>query len=340
MADYREIIRAINKREFAPVYILYGEEPYYIDKIVDALESLVVAEEDREFDQTTLFGADANAGMVMEAAGRFPMMSPLRFVALKEAQSMQHAKAQVDKLSSYVSNPNPMTVLVVAFKDKLGATSEILKAAKKNKDVVVFNSQKIADWNIGKTVKEFCSNEKIPIEEAAIELLVANVGSSLSNIFSEIEKLKVVVKDGGQKITAQLVADHIGVSREFNNFELTKALARRDYFQAINIVKHFEVNPKNNPTVVTSAVIFNFYQKLLLAAFSPDKSDKGLMETLQLKSSYALREIKDGLSRYNASQLVNAIHAIREFDVKSKGVGSFQKEYPLLLELIFRLLTL
>lgn len=342
MADFRQIIQSIKKREFAPVYLLMGEEPYYIDKIMEALEAAVVADEDKEFDQSVIYGADANASMVMEAAGQFPLMSEKRFVALKEAQAMPRAKNEVDKLQTLFINPNPRTVLCIAFKgDKLGATSAIMKAAKKNPSAVVFDSPKIKEYKLGEVIKNYCLSNKVKIEEKAVEMLVANIGSSLSNLFSEIEKLRVAVAGShDRKITADLVIDHIGVSKEFNNFELVGALSRRDYFQAINILKHFEDNPKANPTIVTASTIFSFYQRLLLAAFNPDKSDKALMEVLQLKTPYALREIRTGLQHYTASHLVQAIHAIRDFDTRSKGIGSYQKEFPLLEELLLRLLTL
>lgn len=341
MAEFREIYRDIQNRKTASVYILMGEEPYYIDKIMEVLEQSVVSEEDKEFDLSVIYGSDADAGMIFEAAGRFPMFSEKRLVLVKEAQSMHSAKNQLDKLKPYIERPNDASVLAIAYKgDKLNATSEILKAAKKNKNIIVFDSPKIKEYKIGEVIKDFCFNEKIKIEEKAIEVLIANAGTSLTNLFSEIEKLQLILKGKEQKITADLVHEHIGVSKEFNNFELVSALAHRNYFQAINIVKHFEDNPKNNPTVVTLATIFNFYQKLLIAAFSGDKTDKGLMEALQLKTPYALKEIKVGLKSYNASQLVNSIHAIREFDTKSKGIESVQKEFPLLLELICKLLTL
>lgn len=340
MPTYREIIGDIKKRKFAPVYILMGEEPYYIDRIVEALEASVVAEEDREFDQTVLYGADSNAGMVMEAAGRFPMMAEKRLVILKEGQAMHQAKNSIDKLHPYVLKPNLTTVLGIVFKgDKLNATSQLMKAAKKNKDVVVFESPKIKENKLPEIIKDYCFAKKISIEDRAVDLLASNVGASLSSLFSEIEKLRVALRGEDKRITADLVFDHVGVSKEFNNFELVNALFRRDYFQAINIVKHFEDNPKANPVAVTSATIFNNFQRLLLASFERDKSDKALTDLLKL-NYYALRDLKIGLANYNASQLVNVIHAIRDFDTRSKGVGSFQKEFPLLLELVCRIVTL
>ena len=339
--DFQSLIRNIKKKEFAPVYILMGEEPYYIDKLVEALEEDVVLEDDKEFDQTVLYGADTQGLKVIEAAGQFPLFSNQRLVILKEAQSMMKAKSELDKMASYLQKPNQQTVLVVAYKgEKIGATSAFMKAAKKNKDIIIFESPKIRDYQIGGVIKRHCLDQKISIEDKAIEMLVANVGNSLNSLFSELEKLRISINGSNGRITADMVSDQIGISKEFNNFELINALARRDYFQSVKIVKYFEDNPKTNPTVITTSVVFTFFQRLLLAAFASDKSDRALQEALLLKTPYALKEIRIGLANYNASQLVRAIHAIRQFDTRSKGINSYQKEYPLLMELICCLLTL
>lgn len=342
MPDFRQIIHNIKKKDFAPVYILMGEEPYYIDRITEALEQNVVNEEDREFDQTILYGAESDSGKVMEAAGQYPMWSEKRLVILKEAQAYpRNAKGELDKLKPYVEKPSSFTVLCIVFKgDNLNKTSELLKAAKRNSDVVIFESPKIKDYLLPGIVKDYCSSKRIKIEEKAIERLVANVGSSVSNLFSQLEKLRVAAGEKGEIITAELVSDNIGISKDFNNYELKTALSRRDYFQTLNILKQFEVNPKANPTQVTLAVIFGYFQNLLVAAFSADKTDQGLMDALGFNQSWRLKEIRAGLQFYNASQLVKAIHAIREFDTMSKGIGSTQKEFPLLRELLLRLLTL
>lgn len=341
MADFRQLLQDIRKKNFSPVYILMGEEPYYIDILTDALEESVVAPEDKEFDQAVLYGADTNGALVAEAASQFPMVGEKRLVILKEAQAMNRAKAELDKLKHYVSTPNDSTVLCIAFKgEKLSATSELLKAAKKNKEIVVFDSPRIKEYKLGEVIKDYCNSKKVKIEEKAVELLIENIGSSLAHLFSEIDKVGVAIAGKEKIITADIVSDHIGVSREFNNFELVSALSRRDYLQTLKILNYFEENPKANPTIITSAMIFTYFQRLVLAAFSQDKSDSALMKVLQLKTPYALKEIRMGLSHYNAAQLINAIHAIRDFDAKVKGIGSFQKEYPLLKELALRLITI
>lgn len=340
MKNFREIISDIDKGKFAPVYLLSGEETYYLDKITERLESRVVAEEEKDFDQTLLFGADSSIELVMEAASRYPMLSPYQLVILKEAQTLQNAKNQIERLKHYVENPTPTTVLAVVFKGgKLNATGAMMKAAAKNEDIVVFHSPKIREYQFADAVKDYCRSEKIQIEEKAVAMLVEFVGNSLDKVVSEIEKLQVALKSDTKKITAADVERNIGISKDFNNFELVNAIAKRDYPMTMRILKHFSDNPKGNPAIVTAATIFAFFQKLTIAHFSTDKSEKGLMEALQLKTPYALREIRTGMTQYNASQCVSAIHQIRLFDTKSKGVGSFQKEHPLLRELIFSIIT-
>ena len=341
MSDFQAIIKDIKKKAFAPVYILMGEEPYYIDRITETLEANVVPEENKEFDQTIIYGADTGGLKVLEAASQYPMFSNYRLVILKEAQSMVRAKAELDKIAPYLSYPGNHSILVIAYKsEKIGASSALIKAAKKNKDIVIFESPKIKDHNIAGVVKSHCAAKKISMDDKAVEVLINNVGNSLTNLFSEIDKLRIGLKNGDSRNTAEMVHDQIGISREFNNFELTSALARRDYLQSIKIIKYFEKNPKANLTVVTISVIFSFFQRLLLAAFSQDKNDNALMEALQLKTPYALKDIRIGLNTYNASQLVRAIHAIRLFDTRSKGINSYQKEFSLLLELVCTLVTL
>lgn len=340
MKTFREIIADIKQKKFAPVYILMGEEPYYLTKITEMLERTVIErEEDRDFDYNVLYGNETSAGQILEVAGRYPMMADRQLVILKEGQSMQRAKTEIDKLSAYVERPNQSTVLAIVFKgDKLASTSAIMKGAKKNKDVVVFESAKIRDYQLAPIIKDYCVAEGIKISEKSLQILIEHGGNSLENLFSEIDKL-LVAANGEKNITPELIEKNIGISKDYNNFELTNALAARDYYTAMKIVSHFAVT-RSNPMVMTTSAIFSFYQKLLIALTSKDKSEASLLSALHLKSAYSLREIRTAMNSYNLNQAANAIHAIREFDTKSKGINSLQKEYELLKELIFKLLTL
>lgn len=338
---YREVIDKIKRKDIASVYLLMGEEPYYIDLIVDALEKNVVKEENQAFDQLIFYGADSDLEVVMASARQFPVMGDRQLVILKEAQTCSGSKTQLDRLVSYVAHPNPQGVLAIAFKgDNLSATSGLMKAAAKAGDsVVVFKSPKIRDYQLPGPIKDYCRQKKIAIEEEAVQILIEYIGNSLQKLFGEIDKLIVGTNDGTRRITAGMVEENIGISKEFNNFELTKAVSVKDYPKTLRILDYFKKNPKNNPSVMTTAVLQKFFSQLVVAHFTADKTDKGLMDALQLKSPYALREIRDGMRMYTPRQSMAAISALRDFDCKSKGIGSLQNEYDLQRELIFKVFT-
>lgn len=338
---YRDVLDRIKKRDFASVYLLMGEEPYYIDLIVDALEKSVVKEENQAFDQLVFYGADSDLEVVIASARQYPVMGDRQLVILKEAQTCPGTKAQLDKFASYISQPNRQGVFVLAYKgDNLSATSALMKAASKAGDsVVVFKSPKIRDYQLAAPIKEYCRIKKIGIEEGAVQILIEYIGNSLQKLFGEIDKLIVSAGQGAQRITAGMVEENIGISKEFNNFELIKAVSTKDYPKTLRILDYFRKNPKNNPSVMTTSMLQKFFSQLVVAHFTQDKTDRGLMEALQLKTPYALKDIREGLRMYSPRQSLAAISALRDFDCKSKGIGSLQNEYDLQQELIFKIFT-
>ncbi len=338
---HRDVLDKIKKKEFSSVYLLMGEEPYYIDLIVDALERNVVKEENQAFDQLIFYGADSDLEVVVASARQYPVMGDRQLVILKEAQTCQGSKTQLDRLASYVAHPNPQGVFVLAYKgDNLSATSALMKAAAKaGESVTVFKSPKIRDYQLSGPIKDYCRSKKISIEEPAVQILIEYIGNSLQKLFGEIDKLIVGAGDGAQRITASMVEENIGISKEFNNFELTKAVSQKDYPKTLRILDYFRKNPKNNPSVMTTAVLHKFFSQIVVAHFTADKTDRGLMEALQLKTPYALKEIREGLRLYTPRQSLAAISALRDFDCKSKGIGSLQNEYDLQRELIFKIFT-
>lgn len=338
---YREIIDSIKKKQFAQVYILMGDEPYFIDLITDILEKSVVQEENKAFDQLVFYGADADLDVVTASARQYPVMGDRQLVILKEAQSMTNAKASLDKLAPYLSQPNSRGVLVIAYKgDTLNATSPLLKAATRlGENAVVFRSERYRDYQLSAPIKDYCRQRKVAIDEDAVRILIDYIGNPLKKLFGEIDKLILSGGPGFSRITAAQIEESIGISKEFNNFELTKALANKDYPKTMQIIEYFRKNPKNNPTVMTTAVLLKFFSQLVMAHFTQDKSDRSLMEALQLKSAYALTDIRAALRMYTPRQAMGAISALRDFDCKSKGIGSFQNEYDLQRELFFKIFT-
>lgn len=335
----RKIIQDIRNKNCEPVYILMGEESYYIDLIVDNFEKYLIPDDDKDFNLNVFYGNDADIDYVVGVAQQFPVMSDIKLVILKEAQSMNQAKTQLEKFASYVSRPSSHTVFVIAYKgDSLNAASKLLKAAKESGSVV-FKSNLCRDYELIGLIRDYCRDKKVGIDDKAADLLAQYIGGPLSKLFGEINKLISIKGSSEKRITCEDIEKNIGISKDYNNFELKDAIARKDYAKAIRIVKHFQSNPKTNPTPVTTAVIFNFFSNLVIAHYLTDKSDKNLYSVFDFKTSHQLNEFKRALSNYPPRKAVNAIHHIREFDTKSKGIGSLLNEYDLLAELIFKIFT-
>ena len=338
--SYREVLTSVRKGEFAPVYILMGEEAYYIDLVAKAIEQGAVPEEEKDFNANIFYGQDADIDMVITAAKQFPMMAERRLVMLKEAQTIAGNKTTLDRLAPYVERPNPTCVFVIVYKgDTLNTTSKLIKAAKSSGAIVV-NSPAIRDYEISSHITDYCTSRRVTIDDKAKAMLTDFVGSSLSKLAGELDKLILANGSGGNlRITPEMVERNIGVSKEYNSFELTDAIANLNYTKAMKIITAFERNPRQNPTAIVSATLFNYFQKMVIASMQKDQSDASLMQALELKSSYALRGIRTGLRHFTVMRSINAIAAIREFDAHSKGIGSMQNEHALLKQLVFKLFT-
>lgn len=336
--SYTDIVADIRAGRFAPVYMLQGEEPYYIDKLVELLSERVVPDAEAvDFDLYNFFGADADIRTVLDTCRRFPLMGERQLVMLREAQSLHNARNEIEKIALYAKNPIPTTVLVVSFKaEPLKASSALIKTLKEGHGVV-FDSAKLKEWQLGAAITEYCKEHKIKIDNKSVELLKEYIGNDLSRLFSEIDKLMVATNHAS--ITPESIERNIGISKDYNNFELISALAGKDYARCMRIVDYFEKNPRQNPVVVTTAMAYRFFSNLMLAHYAPDKSERGLMNQLDFRSPYQLKEITLGMSRYNASACLRIIGHLRELDCKSKGIGSMQKDYSLLKEFIYKVFT-
>ena len=334
----RQIISDIRNGNAAPVYILQGEEAYYIDLIVENIEKYVIDEADRDFNCNIFYGNDADIDYVVATAQQFPVMAPRKLVILKEAQSMTQAKVQLEKFASYVARPNMTTTFVIVYKaDPFGASSKLMKAAKES-EAVVFNSEVPRDYQLDNHVRDYCAEHRISIDDNARRMLVEYIGAPLSKLFGEFNKL-VSIKGPGQRITADDVEKNIGISKDYNNLELINALAFKDYPKAVQIIKYFESNPKTNPTVMTTSAIFNFFSNLVAAHYLPDKSEQSLSAAFGFKARIQVSNLQTAMRNYSPAKAVNAIHYLRDFDTKSKGIGSMINEYNLLYELIFKIFT-
>lgn len=346
-STYRDIIAAIKKKEFTPVYVLHGAEPWYLDLITDALEKNVVDPSDHDFNLTTLYGAETRVDQIAAAAQRFPMMAPHQLVVVKEAQAMQNAVQQLDQLETYIKRPAMTTVLVLVYKGKdLPATSRLIKATRNNPHVTLFHSPAVPEYRLAGVVKEYCRDRRLNIDEKAVGMLCEYVGSSLSRLFGEIDKLVVASGTKQPRITPVMVEANIGMSKDYNNFELTDAVGDRDYTKAVRIINHFADNPGKNPTTMISASLFSLFSRLIVANTTSDRSETGLAKIFNVKSTnqFAIRKALERRIRqmqaYNANQCMRAIRMLRDFDTRSKGIDSTTDEFSLLRELIFNLISI
>lgn len=331
--SFQDIRKALKSRRFAPVYLLHGAEGYYIDELVKDFDT-ILTEDEKVFNQYTLFAPETEPAQVLDVCRRIPMMADRQVVILKEAQAVRADK--LAKLIPYLSAPTPTTILVVCCRG-VDAKKDIEKAVAKGGGVV-FNSKKVSDYNIPAVIGEYIRHKGLSAEQKSLEMLRDFIGSDLSRLYNEIDKLATLLPPNAA-ITPEVIERNIGVSKEYNSYELIDALAARDGARAFRIAAYFRANPKAVPLVMATASIFGFFADLLIAYYAADKSDKGISDELGLRNSFALRRIRLGMSRYNAFQIIEIIGAVRRFDINSKGVLSRQNEHQLFRELIHHIIT-
>ncbi|MBQ0060250.1 MAG: DNA polymerase III subunit delta [Bacteroidales bacterium] len=331
---YESVVRSVQNREFKPIYYLMGEESYYIDRISDYIASQVLTEEQKDFNLTVMYGSDTNIANVLTAAKRFPMMSDYQVVIVKEAQNLKN----IDDLSFYLKKPQPQTILVFCHKN--GVLDRRKKVIADVERVgVLFESKKLRDYQLPAFIVNYVRNHKSSIDEKAAVLLAEFIGSDLNRMAGEIDKLMMSMPEGQSRITPELIERNIGVSKEFNSFELRSALIEKDVLKANRIAKYFNENSKANPIQKTLATLFGFFSNLMLAHYAPEKSESGVMEILGMRQSWQVKEYMAAMRVYSARKTMNIISAIRQTDAKSKGVGNSSiSDGDLLRELIYYIL--
>lgn len=340
--QYKKIITDIKAGKIAPVYLLHGDEDFFIDSIADYLQNNIVAEADRDFNLSVIYGADATYENVMNAVRQFPMMAERRLVMLKEAQSMDDFKRKLEKMTPYLEQPAERTIFVITYKgDPINATSKAAKAIAKGNGVF-FTSTELFESQVAPVIKEYCNSHRVTIEDSAISLLIEYAGTNITNITAAIDKILTAEKATLNRITTDEISIHIGVSKEYSPHELVRAVAKRDYTSSIRIAEFFIRNPKASATPINSRVLFLFFSNMLLCHYSKDKSPRGIAATVGAKNEYAnkVKDIETGMKHYSAGACVRIIRAIREFDAMSKGVGSLRKDTDMQLELVYKIFTL
>lgn len=331
---YEEIVRNLKNKVYAPVYFLMGEEDYYIDRIAGYMSNHVLTDTEKEFNQTILYGSDTDIATIINTARRYPMMSKYQVVIVKEAQALKN----LDSLSYYLQKPMPSTILVFCYKH--GSLDRRKKlVVELAKTGVLFESKKLKDYQLPGFITSYLKRHQVEIEPKASEMMAEFVGTDLNRMAGELEKLIITLPVGKRKITPEQIERNIGISKDFNNFELRNALIAKDVFKANQIVKYFEENPKNNPLQVTLVVLFNFYANLMLAYYAPEKTEQGIASQLGLRYQWQARDYLVAMKHYTGVKVMKIIETIRICDVRSKGVGNVSvSDGELLRELVYQIL--
>lgn len=332
--SYDEILKELVAKVYHPIYYLMGEEPYFIDKISDYITEKVLTEEEKEFNLTILYGPDTDVPTVINAAKRFPMMSAYQVVVVREAQALN----RIEELAYYVQKTLESTILVLCHKHgKLDKRYKL--SAEIEKRGVLFESKKLKDNHLPGFISTLLKQKGVGIEPKAAEMLTEFVGADLSRLAGELEKLVITLPKGSTRIVPESVEKNIGISKDYNNFELRYAIVAKDVLKANRIIKYFGENPKNNPIQATLAVLFNFFSNLMLAYYAPVKNEQGIAAMLGLRSPWQAREYLEAMRRYNGVKTMQIIGAIRHADAKSKGVDNPSlSDSDILRELIFFIL--
>lgn len=331
MDEVIKIVNDIKNKNIKPIYFLMGEEPYYIDKISEYIEQNVLSEEEKGFNQTVLYGRDVSIEDIISTAKRYPMMADRQVVIVKEAQDLTKT---IDKLESYAENPMPSTVLVFCYKYK---TLDKRKKVTKNlaKSGVVYESKKLYENQVGDWIKRILTGKKYGIEPKATAMLVEFLGTDLSKINNELEKLQIILPKGST-ITPEHIEENIGFSKDYNVFELRKAIGERNQTKAYKIAHFFAENPKDNPMVLTTGLVFGFFVQLLQYHGLKDKNPKNVASVLKV-NPYFLKDYDVALKNYPMRKVSQIVSALRDIDVKSKGVGADLSTGDLLKEMLVKI---
>jgi len=331
---FEQIKADISARKFQSVYLFMGEESYYIDELTDLLLDSVIPEDEKDFNQHILYGIETDPPAIISLSRSFPMMSDKQLVVIKEAQGMK----KLEELEIYLKKPLSSTILVLNYKNgTLDKRKKIYTAA--DKHGVIFESKKIPEYKIPAFVNSFFSGKGFTIDQKSAQMLTDFLGNDLSKLVNEMDKLMLSLSKNEKRITADLIEKNVGISKDFNNYELLKAIVEKNIFKANLIADFFQKNPKNNPLIVTLVVLFNFFSNLMICYWAKDKSENGIANELGFRNSYQARDYVAAIRNYNAFKTMEIISLIRIYDAKCKGVGNVStSEGELLKELLYKIL--
>jgi len=312
----KDIKNQIKQKNLKPVYFLHGEEPYFIDLLAQAFEEGVLEDHEKAFNLTVIYGAESSASQVRDMAMRYPMMAPYQLIIMKEAQGFQ----QLDDLESYMSNPIPSTILVFCYKyKKLDARKKIAKHI--NAVGEIFESKRIYEDKLPSFVEEQLKDLNVKILPEASTLIAEHLGNDLSKIVKELDKMLLHIQPGGQ-VGVEEVHKYVGISKEYNIFELQKAVGARNRLKAFQICLHFVENPKTTPFIVINTMLFNYFSKLYKLHVCKETNDVAIAREVGIPSPYFVNEYKKAAKNYPLSKLEQIFAVIKSYDLKSKGVGA------------------
>ena len=316
---YDSVMSELEAREFKPVYYLMGDESYYIDKIADWIAQNVLQPEEQDFNQTVMFGSDVNASQIVDTCKRYPMMAEKQVVIVKEAQNIKNT----EPLEKYFHQPMPSTVLVMCHKNgKIdGRKQGLVKAIKEHG--VLFESMKLKEKELPAFIERYLQAKGASIDPKSTQLIAESIGADLSRLTSELDKVLLSLPEENRKVTPQVVEDQIGVSKDFNGYELRDAIVNRNIYKANLIIKYFDENPKAGSIYAFLPLLFNYFQNLMIAHYCPQKgSQEALAQWLELRNPWAAKEYLTGIRNYSAMKVMQIIGKIREMDAKSKGLDN------------------
>ena len=335
---HRQIIRDILSGKFSPLYVLHGEEPFFIEEISKAIISSVVDEASKDFNETIFYGRDTDLAEILAASRRFPMMSDRQLVLVKEAQELKcwKRKDELEKLVTYAESPVSSTVLVFCYMNKkIDGRSKAVKTLSKNG--ILFLSDKVRDYKLTQWITEYISNVKLSIDPQSAQLIAEYLGNDLRKIVNEITKIKISLPEGST-LTSKVIEQHIGISKDYNVFELQRALGTKNIEKSSRIVNHFEANPKNNPLAMVIPVLSAYFSRLFVYHGLKDKSQNAAARAMSC-SPYAVREYASAARVYSVSKVARIFGYLRDADRKSKGQGNATiSDGMLLRETIFKIL--
>ena len=316
---FSAVMRDLQAGKYAPVYYLMGDEPYYIDQISDYIAEHALSPEERDFNQTVLFGSDVSASTVADAARRYPMMAQRQVVIVKEAQNIRNTEA----LEKYMKQPMATTVLVMCHKNGRidGRKREYVKAIQQAG--VLFESTKLRDRELAPFIENYLRERQTAIDPKSTQLIAEAIGADLSRLTSELDKVLIALPEGDRRITPQVVEDQIGVSKDFNGFELRDAIVNRNVYKANQIIDYFDKNPKAGSIYAFLPLLFNYFQNLMLAFYAPQRnSQEAVAQWLDMRSPWAAKDYMTGMRNFTATKVMQIISKIREMDAKSKGLDN------------------